>query len=263
MAMTCPTGFDVAHLRDSVRVTYDRVAREPHGSFHFHRGAAYAAQLLGYDADDLAAVPASSADRFAGVGNPHAAGSIHAGETVLDHACGAGMDLIIAARKVGPTGRAIGVDMTPAMVQAARRGLLTSGAWRWADVHEGFYESLPVDDASVDVLLSNGVLNLAPDKRRVFGEICRVLRPGGRLHLSDVVVQRELTLEARANPELWAACVAGALPEAELLETLRGYGFEEVRVVERHDCFRATTAEAKVSADLQVMGITVFARRPM
>lgn len=261
MAASAPQGFDVTTLRERVRETYDRVAREPGGEFHFHRGAAYAARYLGYDAAELAEIPRVSSDRFAGVGNPIAVGPILPGETVLDHACGGGMDLLLAARRVGPTGKAIGIDMTPAMRAKAMEGTLAAGLADRVEILAGLYEELPVEDESVDVVISNGVVNLAPDKRRVFREIARVLRPGGRLHLSDVVVQRELTYEARCNPELWAACIGGALPEPELFELAAEAGLCDGRIVARHDCFRDTTAEVKVSKDLRVMGVDFFARR--
>ena len=120
MATTCPMGFDVGALRAQVLATYDRVARDPTGDFHFHRGLRYAADYLRYDADALASLPEACTARFAGVGNPLRIGPIHPGETVLDHACGAGMDLLLAARRVGSRGRAVGIDMTPAMRDVAR-----------------------------------------------------------------------------------------------------------------------------------------------
>lgn len=216
MAIVCPTGFDVDRMREQVRGLYDRLAREPEGTFHFHRGLDYAVERLGYDRAALESLPAAAVARFAGVGNPHRAGPLHAGETVLDHACGAGLDLLLAAREVGPTGHAIGVDMTLAMCAAATDAARDADLAGVVDVRAGIFEDLPVDDASVDVVVSNGVVNLSPDKTRVFREIARVLRPGGRLHLADVVVARELSLAVREDPELWAACIGGAVREPEL-----------------------------------------------
>ncbi len=262
MASTCPVGFDVSRLRAQVLATYDRVAREPGGEFHFHRGARYAADYLRYDAAELADLPDECTARFAGVGNPLRIGPVYRGETVLDHACGGGMDVLLAARRVGPEGRVIGVDMTPAMREAAASAALRAGLGSIVAIREGFFEQLPVDDASVDVVLSNGVLNLSPDKEQVLREIHRVLRPGGRLYLADVVVQRELKYEVRNNPELWAACIAGALPEYELAELALASGFTDPRIVERFDCFRDTTAEGKVAHDLHVHAVNFFARKP-
>ncbi|MGE5240023.1 MAG: methyltransferase domain-containing protein [Bacteroidota bacterium] len=261
MAAICPAGFDTERLRAQVLATYDRVAREPEGDFHFHRGPEYAAEYLKYDRRELANIPARATARFAGVGNPHRIGLILPSETVLDHACGAGMDLLLAALRVGPRGRAIGVDMTPAMRECATAAAREAGLSGIVDIRAGVYEELPVEDASVDVVISNGVVNLAPDKTRVFREIHRVLKPGGRLYLADVVVARELRLEARANPDLWAACIGGALPEPELFEVAAAAGLRDARITESFDCFRNTSAEAKVSKDLRVHAVNFFARK--
>jgi arsenite methyltransferase len=261
MAATCPTSFDVTELRTRVREMYARVATNPDGEFHFHRGPAYAAELLGYDAGELAQLPDEATTAFAGVGRPFAGGEPRPGEVVLDHACGAGMDLLLAARRVGPHGRAIGVDLTPAMAARARRAAERAGLAERVTILDGSYEALPLDDGSIDIAISNGVLNLAPDKRVVLGELARVLRPGGRLLLADVVVQRELVLAVRRDPELWAACVGGALPEPELLELATAAGFTGARLVARHDCFRGTTAEAKTSRDLRIGAVVLAAVR--
>jgi arsenite methyltransferase len=261
MATTCPIGFDVAGLRAQVLATYDRVARDPGGDFHFHRGPRYAADYLGYDAGELALLPAASTARFAGVGNPLRIGPIHPGETVLDHACGAGMDLLLAARRVGRHGRVIGVDMTPAMREVAIRAAADGGLSDIVTIRAGYFERLPVADESVDVVISNGVINLAPDKSQVFAEVHRVLRPGGRLYLADVVVQRELKEEVRNSPDLWAACIAGALPESELALLALTSGLRDPRITERFDCFRDTSAEAKVARDLHVQAVNFFARK--
>ena len=261
MAATCPIGFDTDYLRAQVRATYDRVARAPHGDFHFHRGPEYAVRMLDYDPEELANLPEAATHRFAGVGNPLRIGEIRPGEVVLDHACGAGMDLLLAARRVGPTGKAIGVDMTPAMRDCATVPAELAGLAGIVEIRAGFFEHLPVTDASVDVVISNGVVNLSPDKSQVFREIHRVLKPGGRLFLADVVVQRELTLDARANPDLWAACIGGALVEGELPELAAAAGLRQGRVVQRFHCFQGTSAEAKVAKDLLVQAVNFFATK--
>ncbi|HEX7028999.1 MAG TPA: methyltransferase domain-containing protein [Gammaproteobacteria bacterium] len=263
MALYCPRGFDVEGLRERIRATYERVAEDPEGEFHFHRGGRYAGKYLNYSPEDIAAVPMISVSRFAGVGNPHRIGALHAGETVLDHACGAGMDLLLAARRVGPRGRAIGIDMTRAMLDRARRGAVAAGVDGWTSLFHGVFEELPVDDASVDVVISNGVLNLAPDKRRVFAEVFRVLKPGGRLHLADVVVQCELPADALANIDLWTARIAGALREQELFELASATGFVRDRITERFDCFCNTAAEHAVSRDVRIGAVNFFARKPI
>jgi SAM-dependent methyltransferase len=263
MALSCPIDFPVDQLRERVRAMYDRLARSPTDEFHFHNGAEYAIDRLGYVADEIRALPAASTARFAGVGNPLRIGPLHAGETVLDHACGAGTDLLLAAAQVGPTGQAIGVDMTPAMQAQATASAQAAGMAGWVSVRAGLFEDLPVDSASVDVVISNGVVNLAPDKRRVFSEIARVLRPGGRLYLADVVVARELSLRTRQDPELWAACIGGALREDELVGLGAEVGLADGRITERFDCFAGTSAGAKVAQDLLVQGANFFARKPM
>jgi len=263
MAATCPIDFDVDYLRSQVEAEYDRVAREPHGEFHFHRGAGYAHRYLNYALADLDRVPLLASDRFAGVGNPHRVGTIEPGQTVLDHACGAGMDVIIAAHHVGPAGRVIGVDMTATMREKAIEAAQLAGVAERVDIRAGLYEQLPVDDESVDVVISNGVINLAPDKNVVFSEIFRVLRPGGRVYIADVVVARELKIEARSNPDIWAACIGGALPEWELAELAAAAGLVDGRITEHFDCFRDSPAETKVSKDLRVHGVNFYAAKPV
>ncbi len=202
MATTCPVGLDTKRLREEVSVIYSRVADDPSGEFHFHRGREYAARQLGYDLAELETLPPEATASFAGVANPHRIAPITAGETVVDVGCGAGMDLLLAARRVGPSGRAIGVDMTASMRERAA-GSARSAGLAQVEVRAGDAEALPVQDASVDVVISNGVLNLTTDKRRAFAEIARVLRPGGRLQLADIVVQNELSESVRRNVDLW------------------------------------------------------------
>lgn len=262
MALKCPDGTDEERLRTQVRETYERVAANPAGDFHFHRGRRYALQHLNYSSHELARVPSNVTKRFSGAGNPHRAGPLRTGETVLDHACGAGMDVIIAAHRVGPKGRVIGVDMTQGMLDHAWRGIVAAGVEDWTSLFAGVFEDLPVDDASIDVVISNGVLNLAPDKRRVFAEIFRVLKPGGRLHLADVVVQREFFHEAPGGPDLWSACIAGALPEKELLELAAETGLMQGRITERFDCFHGAAGEFAVPKDVNIGAINFFARKP-
>ena len=149
--------------------------------------------------------------------------------------------------------------MTPGMVECTRMAAKQTGIADRIEVYQGVYEDLPVTDGSVDIVISNGVLNLAPDKRVVLGEISRVLRPGGKLYLADVVVQRELTDETRSNPDLWAACVAGALVESELASLADEVGLCDGRVVKRFNCFYDTTAEAKVAKELFIQSVNFVA----
>ena len=197
-------GLDVGVLRAEVQKVYSDVAHDPKQGYHFHTGREYAGRMLGYPPAWLDAVPAEVAASFAGVGCPLSLGPVFPGETVLDVGCGAGMDSFIAAHLVGPTGRVIGLDMTDAMVAKAIR-------WReeWAiphlDFRQGLAEEIPLPDGCADVAISNGVINLTPDKAKVFRGVYRVLRPGGRLQIADIVVQRDIPPEAREQVDIWTA----------------------------------------------------------
>jgi SAM-dependent methyltransferase len=202
MAIACPVDLDTLQLRREIQSIYARVASDPDGTFHFHRGPDYAATRLGYDAAALAALPSSSTASFAGVANPHRIAPLPEGATVVDIGCGAGMDLLLAARAVGPTGRAIGVDMTADMADRARAGATAAGLSQ-VDVRLGDALALPVETASVDVVISNGVLNLTPDKARAYAEVFRVLKPGGAFLYGDIVVASELDESIRRDVDLW------------------------------------------------------------
>lgn len=261
MAATCPVGLDVDALRKRVRGEYERLAHEPQGDFHFHRGLEYACGLLGYDRRELQSLPEECVERFSGVGNPHRIGPIQPGEVILDVGCGAGMDLLLAARRVNPHGKAIGLDMTLAMCERARAAAVQAGLWQSLDIRVGRAEELPVEDESIDVVISNGVINLSPDKYRAFGEILRVLRPGGRLYLADVVIRRELSLNDRSKIDLWAAGIAGALPEAELVKLTGKIGFLDAQIMERFDCYKGTSAVERLSQGLLPQGVNFSARK--
>jgi len=202
MAITCPVDLDTLKLRAEIRSIYARVAAEPSGNFHFHRGPAYAAEMLGYDAKALAELPADTTASFAGVANPHRIAPFSPGATVVDIGCGAGMDLLLAARAVGPHGRAVGIDMTDAMADRARVGAREIGLSH-VEVRLGDALSLPVKSESVDFVISNGVLNLTPDKQEAFGEVFRILKPGGQFLYGDIVVANELSESIRRNIDLW------------------------------------------------------------
>jgi arsenite methyltransferase len=202
MATTCPIDLDTLTLRQEIQSIYARVAAAPSGDFHFHRGPGYAAELLGYDAQALAALPADSTASFAGVANPHRIAPIKAGATVVDIGCGAGMDLLLAAQAVGSTGRAIGVDMTEAMADRSRTCASDLGLTQ-VEVRLGDALNLPIDSSSVDVAISNGVLNLTPDKQQAFSEVWRVLKPGGEFLYGDIIVAHELSEKVRSNIDLW------------------------------------------------------------
>jgi arsenite methyltransferase len=198
---TTEAPVDVDVLRGEIQKTYTEVSTEQTKDFIFPTGRAWA-QDLGYLQPELSRVPDASVGSFAGVANPFSLGSIAAGETVLDLGCGAGTDLLIAAQMVGPSGRVVGVDMTPEMLRRARDSAEALGLAN-VELHESLIETLPLPDASVDVVISNGVIDLVPDKHAVFSELDRVLRPGGRLQLADVVIHTEVSEDARGRIDLW------------------------------------------------------------
>lgn len=202
MTIACPVGFDVVRLREEVRKTYSSVAREPGGNFHFHRGPEYAARLLGYDLEELQRLPRMATEPFAGVGNPFLMDLLPESATVLDIGSGAGMDCLLAGRRVGRAGTVIGVDMTDEMLERARAGAEEAG-FGHVRFEKGDIDRLPVDSSSVDVVISNGVINLAPDKAALFAELCRVVKPGGRLQFADITVSKELSEDVRNDIDLW------------------------------------------------------------
>jgi SAM-dependent methyltransferase len=195
------TPVDVDVLRDDIRKTYTDVSTAPEQEFIFPTGRAWAREL-GYPEPELARIPQATVESFAGVANHWTLGRIEPGSVVVDLGCGAGTDLLIAAQMTGPTGRVIGVDMTATMLERARQSATEMGLGN-VELHESLIEALPLDDASVDVVISNGVIDLVPDKDAVFDEIDRVLRPGGRLQLADVIIHHEVSEDARKRIDLW------------------------------------------------------------
>ena len=192
---------DREQLREQVQDKYTEVALEPTKGFHFHTGRPLAA-MLGYDDADVDWLPAATVESFAGTGNPFSLGRLRPGERVLDIGCGAGLDTLLAARQVGPSGRVIAMDMTEAMLQRTATGAAALGLDN-VEVRHGFAEELPVPDASIDVVISNGVINLCPDKLAVMKEVYRVLLPGGCFQIADIVVRKELPQEAKDDIDLW------------------------------------------------------------
>jgi SAM-dependent methyltransferase len=193
---------DRHRLRGQIQAKYTDVALEPEKGFHFHTGRPLA-KMLGYTDADVDWLPASTVDSFAGTGNPFSMGQLPTGEVVLDIGCGAGFDTLLAARQVGPTGRVIAVDMTEAMLEKARMGATALGLAN-VDMRRGFAEELPAVSESIDVVISNGVINLCPDKTAVMREVYRVLRPGGRFQIADIVVHKVVPQEAKDDIDLWS-----------------------------------------------------------
>jgi arsenite methyltransferase len=195
------TSLEVA-LKDEIIRMYQEVADKPEGTFHFYHGRE-AAELFGYATEWLDRAPPGAVASFAGVGNPHVRSNLQPGETVLDLGSGAGLDALIAGWQVGPAGRVIGVDLNPAMCVKAQAHAATTGMHM--ECRQGPMEDIPLPDASVDVLISNGVINLSFRKRRVIEEIFRVLRQGGRISITDIVSAKQLSQSIVNDPKLWAS----------------------------------------------------------
>jgi arsenite methyltransferase len=198
--MTVDVGLDVGLLKSEIKKTYASVSAQPEADFIFPTGRAWA-EDLGYP-DELAAVPEIAVESFAGVANPWALGRLEHGERVLDLGCGAGTDTLVAAQMVGPEGRVTGIDMTPEMLVKARAAAGALGAAN-VELVEAEAERLPFYDASFDVVISNGVIDLIPDKDAVFAELERVLRPGGRIQIADVTIQQPVSEQGRRKIDLW------------------------------------------------------------
>ncbi len=190
------------------------------------------AQRIGYSKEEINNMPESVVGACAGCGNPTALAGLKEGEVVLDLGSGGGIDVFLAAKKVGPRGKAIGVDMTKEMIDLAKKNAEELGIEN-VEFRRGDIEDLPVEDDSVDVIISNCVINLAPDKDSVFSEAYRVLRPGGRILVSDIVTDGGLPSYIKDNPIAWAGCLAGALDEKEYLVSIRNAGFKDVRVLSK------------------------------
>ena len=195
------SALDVGSLREAIREEYAEVASNPQKGFHFHTGRPLA-RMLEYADEWLEGIPESSVESFAGTGNPFSLGELLPGERVVDVGCGAGIDSLVAAKQVTPDGRVIGVDMTPSMLEKARRAAEGAGL-KGVEFREGYAEALPVEDGWADVVISNGVLNLMPDKGAALAEMSRVLKPRGRLQIGDILVQKAVPESAKRKIDLW------------------------------------------------------------
>jgi arsenite methyltransferase len=193
--------LDRESLREAIQEEYKLVALEPQRGFHFHTGRPLA-HLLGYPDEWLVDLPESSTESFAGTGNPFSLGALNPGERIVDIGSGAGFDSLIAARMVSPTGQVVGVDMTPAMLEKAK-GAADEVGLNNLEFRQGYAEALPIEDGWADVVISNGVLNLIPDKSAALQEMARVLKPGGRLQIGDILVQKAVPESAKRKIDLW------------------------------------------------------------
>lgn len=253
--------LDTPSILDAVQEMYDDVATCPTKEFHFPTGR-NACLYVGYPEDELDALPATAIESFAGVGYPFLADVIEPGDTVVDVGSGSGVDVLVAALKTGTSGLVYGIDMTPAMIAKAERNIDESGADH-VRILEGRADDLPLDDASVDVVTSNGVFNLVPDKAKAFREVYRVLKPGGRIQISDIVLSKPVSDASKADPQLWAECIVGAEPEAVYLDLIRAAGFENVAVLDRLDYFARSSNEStrKAAAGLGAHTVVLTGRK--
>ncbi len=247
---------------DAVCRMYTDVARMPEREFHFPTGRR-ACELVGYPAEQLDRLPPTAVESFAGVGYPFAAGVIRGGDVVLDIGSGSGTDALIAADLVGAGGRVIGLDLTEAM-----RGKLRANAALAAAAHlevlAGNAEAIPLPSGSVDVVTSNGVLNLVPDKARALREIARVLRPGGRVQIADIVVRTLPSESCRSHPELWAECIVGATTAESYVAGFEAEGLRGVEVLSRSRYFEASSSAEtrKVAGSFGAHAAVFRARKP-
>ncbi len=226
----------------AVQNLYTEVAMEPAKEYHFPLGME-ALLYVGYPEEEIAKLPPPAVESFAGVGFPFASQVIQPGDRVLDVGSGSGTDALYASLKVGPKGKVYGLDFTPAMIEKARTNIAKMGVGN-VEILEGNATEIPLPDASVDVVTSNGVLNLVPDKAAAFEEIHRVLRPGGHLQLADIVVQEDVASVCGLNPQLWADCIGGASVENVYLQTIEDAGFANPRILKRLDYFAKSSSDS-------------------
>lgn len=251
------SGVDRQELEARVKAMYGEVAESPQGEFHFEMGRALA-ERLGYDPRDLDRIPAAAIDSFAGVGHFLDLAAIRPGETVLDLGSGSGMDSLLAALAAGTEGEVVGLDMTAAQREKAER-LAGEAGFSQVTFRAGYIEAPPVADGSIDVAISNGVINLSADKPRVFAEAARVLRPGGRLALADIVTEKPLPESVSCNATLWAACIGGALQQDAYRTAIEAAGLA-VEAWREHPEYRFLTESAQgASTTYGVKSISLLA----
>jgi arsenite methyltransferase len=260
--MTTPqttSRLDTAELEQRVKTMYEEVALEPEREFHFETGRALA-ERLGYPPDRLDRIPAAAIDSFAGVGCFLDLAAVGAGETVLDLGSGSGTDSFLAALATGPDGRVIGVDMTDAQLDKARR-LADEHGFGHVEFVQGYIERPPVADGSCDCMISNGVINLSPDKPAVFAAAARALRPGGRLALADIVTAHQLPEGVTCDAALWAACIGGAMQRDEYRSAIESAGFD-IEAWRENSEYRFVSERAdNATRKYGVTSISLLARR--
>jgi ubiquinone/menaquinone biosynthesis C-methylase UbiE len=257
--MTLQTTFDPKELEAKVKAMYRSVAQDPTGGFHFEMGRALA-ERLGYLAADLDRVPAESIESFAGVGYYFHLADLRVGETVVDFGSGSGMDSFIAASKVGPRGKVFGIDMTDEQRAKAERLRVRDGQTN-VKYLKAYIEDVPLPDGTADVVISNGVINLAFDKARVFHEAARLLRAGGRLALSDIVTEVRLPETITCNSNLWAACIGGAAQREDYRALIEAAGMHVLREEENPKYAFISESARGASMTFGVKSISLLATR--
>jgi arsenite methyltransferase len=251
---------DVDELRNKVKVMYRAVAEAPQGEFHFEMGRVLA-ERLGYPTAELDAIPPEAIESFAGVGYHLGLAAVAAGERVVDLGSGSGMDAFLAAHQAGGAGEVVGIDMTDEQLIKARRLAERDGHTN-VRFEKGYIEEAPVDDASVDVVISNGVINLCDDKAAVFREIARMLRPGGRMAISDIVTERKLTEAIVCDVNLWASCIGGAMQQDDYRQAIEGAGLE-LRTVRDNPQYHFISDSAQGATEtFGVKSVSLLATKP-
>ena len=250
---------DITDLRTKVQGVYEQVATNPQAEYHFEMGRALA-KRLGYSPQDLDRIPAEAIESFAGVGYHFGIAGIREGETVLDLGSGSGLDSFIAALKVGARGQVIGIDMTDAQLEKAE-GLRKRCGWNNLSFRKAFIEELPLEEQSVDVVVSNGVINLCAEKDKVFKEIARVLKAGGRLAISDIITEKQLTDTITCNASLWAACIGGAAQQHTYFGMIEDAGLK-LRTVQQNPMYQFLSKSAQgASRQFGVKSISLLAEK--
>ncbi len=259
METSAITKVNAAELEQKVKKMYSDVALHPEGEYHFEMGRGLA-EKLGYEVHDLDRIPAAAIESFAGVGYYFDLANLKEGEHVLDLGSGSGMDVFVAALKVGSTGHVSGVDMTDDQLQKSER-LRKERSIANVSFHKSYIERLPFPDSSIDAVISNGVINLCPDKGKVFAEVVRILKPNGRMVIADIVTEKQLPDNVVCNSTLWAACIGGASQEDDYGNAIKQAGME-VLYVKTNEAYGFISKSAQgASKDYGVKSISLFAQK--
>jgi len=256
MQTTLTKKVDASELEQKVKKMYSDVALNPKGDYHFEMGRGLA-EKLGYQKNDLDHIPAAAIDSFAGVGYYFDMAAIKEGEQVLDLGSGSGMDVFVAALKVGSTGHVSGADMTDEQLKKSEH-LRMENKFENVSFHKTYIEKLPFANASFDVVISNGVINLCPDKEKVFAEVARVLKPMGRMVIADIVTEKQLPENVVCNSTLWAACIGGAAQQDDYRNAIESAGME-VLTIRNNETYGFISKSAQgASKDYGVKSVSLF-----